>query len=92
MAEGLQNCLFSAISQVTLSSQSIFHDESALGWRDFWLGSPARCWHCREARMDQKVARREAAKEREASPEITKLPGGGDVMGGDDSLAAAKAR
>ena len=47
---------------------------------------------CREARMDQKVARREAARDREASPEMTKLPGGGDVMGGDDSLAAAKAR
>jgi len=42
--------------------------------------------------MDQKMARREAARERDASPEITKLPGGGDVMGGDDSLAAAKAR
>lgn len=46
----------------------------------------------REARIDQKMARREAAKEREGSPEMTRLPGGGDVMGGDDSLAAAKAR
>ena len=44
----------------------------------------------REARIDQKVARREAA--REASPEMLRLPGGGDVMGGDDSLAAARAR
>ena len=42
--------------------------------------------------MDQKMARREAARERDASPEIIKLPGGGDVMGGDDSFAAARAR
>jgi hypothetical protein len=38
------------------------------------------------------VARREAARERDASPDLVKLPGGGDIMGGDDSLAAAKAR
>ncbi len=38
------------------------------------------------------MARREAARERDASPDIVKLPGGGDVMGGDDSLEAAKAR
>ena len=38
------------------------------------------------------MARREAAKERDASPDILKLPGGGDVMGGDDSLEAARAR
>lgn len=42
--------------------------------------------------MDQKMARREAAKDREASPAMTRLPGGGDIMGGDDSLAAARAR
>lgn len=32
------------------------------------------------------------AKEREASPEMAGMFGGGDVMGGDDSFAAAKAR
>ena len=47
---------------------------------------------CREAQLEKKAARREAAKEREQSPEISKLPGGGDIMGGDDSFAAAKAR
>ncbi|CAL8471137.1 g10679 [Coccomyxa elongata] len=46
----------------------------------------------REAQIEKKMARREAAKERDASPDIVKLPGGGDVMGGDDSLEAARAR
>lgn len=46
----------------------------------------------REAQLEQKAARREAAKEREQSPDISKLPGGGDIMGGDDSFAAAQAR
>ncbi|DBB00478.1 hypothetical protein WJX82_000952 [Trebouxia sp. C0006] len=46
----------------------------------------------REAQLEKKAARREAAKEREQSPDISKLPGGGDIMGGDDSFAAAKAR
>ncbi|EIE20044.1 hypothetical protein COCSUDRAFT_48583 [Coccomyxa subellipsoidea C-169] len=46
----------------------------------------------REAQIEKKMARREAARERDASPDIVKLPGGGDVMGGDDSLEAAKAR
>ncbi|KAK3282310.1 hypothetical protein CYMTET_9946 [Cymbomonas tetramitiformis] len=32
------------------------------------------------------------AREREASPDIGGLYGGGDIMGGDDSFAAAKAR
>ncbi len=47
---------------------------------------------CREAQLEKKAASREAAKEREQSPDISKLPGGGDIMGGDDSFAAAKAR
>ena len=47
---------------------------------------------CREAQVEQRIARREAAKEREQSPELLKLPGGGDIMGGDDSLSFAKAR
>lgn len=47
---------------------------------------------CREAQLEKKAARREATKEREQSPDISKLPGGGDIMGGDDSFAAAKAR
>ena len=46
----------------------------------------------RQAQIEKKMARREAAKERDASPDIVKLPGGGDVMGGDDSLEAARAR
>lgn len=46
----------------------------------------------REAQLEKKAARREAAKERDQSPEINKVPGGGDIMGGDDSFAAAKAR
>ena len=37
------------------------------------------------------MARREAARERDASPDLVKLPGGGDVMGGGDSFAAARA-
>jgi hypothetical protein len=32
------------------------------------------------------------AKERDASPEMNRMYGGGDVMGGDDSFAAAKRR
>ena len=57
-----------------------------------WCGFSADTPDClaREARLEQKAARREAA--REASPEMTKLPGGGDIMGGDDSIAAARAR
>lgn len=47
---------------------------------------------CREAQLEKKAARREATKEREQSPEMNKLPGGGDIMGGDDSFAAARAR
>ena len=35
---------------------------------------------------------REDAKARDASPDRAFLPGGGDMMGGDDSFAAAKAR
>ena len=47
---------------------------------------------CREAQIEQRMARREAAKERDQSPELLKLPGGGDIMGGDDSFSSAKAR
>ncbi|KAL3162158.1 hypothetical protein ABBQ32_009866 [Trebouxia sp. C0010 RCD-2024] len=46
----------------------------------------------REAQLEKKAARREAAREREQSPDMSKLPGGGDIMGGDDSFAAARAR
>ncbi len=46
----------------------------------------------RDAQIEKKMARREAARERDASPDLVKLPGGGDIMGGDDSLAAARAR
>lgn len=42
--------------------------------------------------MEARAGRREEKRAREESPEITKLPGGGNVMGGDDSFAAARAR
>jgi hypothetical protein len=47
---------------------------------------------CREGRIDAKMARREAAKDRGASPDVTHVPGGGNVFGGDDSFQAAKER
>ena len=46
----------------------------------------------REAKVEARVARREEKRAREDSPEITRLPGGGNVMGGDDSFAAARAK
>lgn len=46
----------------------------------------------REAQIEKRIARREEAKARDASPDIQRLPGGGDIFGGDDSFAAAKAR
>lgn len=46
----------------------------------------------REALIEKKMARREAAKAREDSPEVMRVTGGGDVMGGDDSFEAARAR
>ena len=42
--------------------------------------------------MEARAARRQDKRAREDSPEMVKLIGGGDVMGGDDSFAAAKAR
>ena len=42
--------------------------------------------------MEARAARRDDKRAREDSPEMVKLIGGGDVMGGDDSFAAAKAR
>lgn len=38
------------------------------------------------------IPNREEARGRDASPDRAFLPGGGDMMGGDDSFAAAKAR
>jgi hypothetical protein len=46
----------------------------------------------REAKVEARAARRDDKRAREDSPEMVKLIGGGDVMGGDDSFAAAKAR
>jgi hypothetical protein len=46
----------------------------------------------RDAVIEKKMARREEAKARDSSPDRNFLPGGGDMMGGDDSFAAAKAR
>ncbi|KAL6754886.1 hypothetical protein V8C86DRAFT_2689411 [Haematococcus lacustris] len=45
----------------------------------------------REAQVEKRIARREESKAREGSPDTVRLPGGGDVYGGDTSLAAAKA-
>ena len=59
-------------------------------WRALITGTSGVC--TRDAQVEKKMARREAAREREASPDLVKLPGGGDIMGGGDSLAAAKAR
>ena len=46
----------------------------------------------REAVAANRLARREEAKARDASPDRAFLPGGGDMMGGDDSIHAARAR
>ena len=47
----------------------------------------------REAQVEKRMARREAARERDSSPVLDRLPGGGgDIMGGEDSFAAARAR
>lgn len=47
----------------------------------------------REARVEARIARREEARAREASPELLTLPGGGDILGGGgDSFQAALAR
>lgn len=51
---------------------------------------PGNC--CREGRIDAKMAKRETAKEREASPDVVHVPGGGNIFGGDDSFQAAKER
>jgi hypothetical protein len=52
---------------------------------------PVMKWS-REAKVEARHARREAARAREESPEMNRMPGGGDVMGGGDSLAAARER
>ena len=41
--------------------------------------------------LEKKAARREAARAREDSPDLVRLPGGGDVFG-SDSFEAARAR
>ena len=46
----------------------------------------------KEARTAERVARRQLAKERDGSPDVATLAGGGDVMGGTDSFQAALAR
>mmetsp|Transcript_36864 Transcript_36864/g.94261 ORF Transcript_36864/g.94261 Transcript_36864/m.94261 type:complete len:312 (-) Transcript_36864:429-1364(-) len=46
----------------------------------------------REAMLEKKAARREDARQRDTSPEMNRLIGGGDIMGGDDSFQAAKMR
>lgn len=38
------------------------------------------------------MARREEARAREDSPDLVPVTGGGNIMGGDDSFQAAKAR
>jgi hypothetical protein len=52
-------------------------------------------WGCaRDARVEAKAARRDDRRAREASPDVVRLPGGGDPMGGGDgdSFQAAQAR
>ena len=44
---------------------------------------------CREAQIKQRIARQEATKPRNQSPELLKLPGGGDIMGRDDLFSSA---
>lgn len=46
----------------------------------------------REAKGDARAARRADARDRDASPDVARVAGGGDVMGGDDSFQAARAR
>jgi len=47
----------------------------------------------REAVVEKRMARREDAHARDASPDIAAIPGGGDMYGGgDDSFAAARNR
>ena len=45
----------------------------------------------REAKVEARVARREAERARDVSPDAV-VTGGGNVMGGSDSFAAALAR
>ena len=47
---------------------------------------------CREALIEKRMARREDARARDASPDLAHIPGGGDMYGGDDSFAAARNR
>ncbi|KAG1666001.1 hypothetical protein FOA52_010099 [Chlamydomonas sp. UWO 241] len=46
----------------------------------------------KEKMAEARMARREETRMRDASPDRAFLPGGGNMMGGDDSFAAAKAR
>ncbi len=46
----------------------------------------------REAMLEKKAVRREQARTRGESPDLVAVTGGGNIMGGDDSFAAAKAR
>eukprot|EP00967_Tisochrysis_lutea_P121407 scaffold200030_cov15-Tisochrysis_lutea.AAC.1 len=41
---------------------------------------------------ETKGLQQEEAKAREASPDVVRLPGGGDIYGGDESIAVARAR
>ena len=58
------------------------------------LAASCVCLCVRDAHVEAKVARREDKRAREASPDVTHLPGGGDPMGGGDgdSFQAAQAR
>ena len=44
------------------------------------------------SQVEARLARREEARAREDSPDLVPVTGGGDLMGGDDSFQAAKAR
>eukprot|EP00199_Chlamydomonas_sp_CCMP681_P002836 CAMPEP_0119115278 /NCGR_PEP_ID=MMETSP1180-20130426/50436_1 /TAXON_ID=3052 ORGANISM="Chlamydomonas cf sp, Strain CCMP681" /NCGR_SAMPLE_ID=MMETSP1180 /ASSEMBLY_ACC=CAM_ASM_000741 /LENGTH=315 /DNA_ID=CAMNT_0007104183 /DNA_START=70 /DNA_END=1017 /DNA_ORIENTATION=+ len=45
-----------------------------------------------DRRAAERIGRRDLAKGRDASPDAVRLPGGGDVFGGDDDFQTAKAR
>lgn len=57
-----------------------------------WLDEVAPKATGREATIEKKIAAREERRMAADSPERARLDGGGSIMGGGDSFAAAKAR
>lgn len=84
---------FAAKRACALRMESRCQDAPATGRKNSHLYAQ----HCRatgrEAQTEKRMARREATRERDSSPVMDRLPGGGgDIMGGEDSFAAARAR